>query len=167
MEYTNNPLRILFVCTHNSCRSIMAEAIARQLGGVRLIVESVGSQPSGKINSQAIKTLAKKNIDTSQLSSKSWKDVANFNADIIVTVCSNAATEACPMETSSALQVHWGLSDPSALVGEPSVVERAFDETFNTITSCINAFLMLPLEGMSRPDIDRALTDIAQEFIVL
>lgn len=165
MTSTNTPLRIVFVCTHNSCRSIMAEAMARHLSDGRLIASSVGSEPSGRVNPQALSTLAQHNIDITQLTSKSWQDIADFNADIVVTVCDNAAAEPCPISQDSALHVHWGLKDPSAMkTAEQNLIEKAFTETLSIITTCLKTLLALPLESMSKQELSGALEDIAGRY---
>lgn len=166
MTQIHRPLRILFVCTHNSCRSIMAEALARHLGEGRLIASSVGSHPSGSVNPQALSVLVQQGVDVAQLKSKSWQDVAEFNADILVTVCDNAAAELCPrpMGQDGALHTHWGLKDPSALTVEPSLKQAAFTDTLNIISQYLNALLVMPFESMSKQVLRAALEDIADRY---
>ena len=144
-------MKLLFVCTHNRCRSILAEAIARHLGGNRLDVGSAGSSPAGAVHPLTLKHLAEHGISTNGLASKSWDDVPGPAPDVVVTVCDRAAGEACPLWLGRAEKVHWGLADPSAVSGDEVAVRDAFNTTIATLASRFQALLAPP----------EALTDAA------
>ena len=137
-------MKLLFVCTHNRCRSILAEAIARHLGGNRLDVASAGSSPAGAVHPLTLRYLAEHGIATDGLVSKSWDDVPGQAPDVVVTVCDRAAGEACPLWLGKAEKVHWGLADPSAVSGDEAVVRDAFNTTIATLASRIEALLATP-----------------------
>ncbi|WP_430462867.1 arsenate reductase ArsC [Thalassolituus sp. LLYu03] len=106
-------MKLLFVCTHNRCRSILAEAICRDEAGDVFDVRSAGSQPAGVVFPGTLNFLTAHNIRTDGLQSQSWDEFAAFNPDVVITVCDSAAGEACPLWMGSSLKVHWGLTDPS------------------------------------------------------
>ena len=108
-------MKVLFVCTHNRCRSILGEAITRQLSDGQLEVRSAGAHPAGQVHPETIRHLALRGFDNSRLSSQSWEEMEDFNPDVVITVCDAAVNEACPVWMGEALKVHWGLPDPSKL----------------------------------------------------
>ncbi|MBV1774712.1 arsenate reductase ArsC [Burkholderiaceae bacterium DAT-1] len=147
------PLNVLFLCTHNSARSILSEGLMNHLGGDRIRAYSAGSQPSGRVNPFAIKALDTLGCDTSSLSSKSWDVFATPDApkmDVVFTVCDNAAGETCPIWPGVPLRVHWGYADPSATQGDDDVRLAAFLHTAGLIRTRLEAFLALPLETLDR-----------------
>lgn len=132
-------MKILFVCTHNRCRSILCEAIANHLGGDALDARSAGSQPAGAIHPQTLSHLQQAGIAIDGLTSQSWDDLAAFEPDVVMTVCNNAAGETCPVWFGKALKSHWDLVDPTALDGSPQAMDAAFRETIERITARVEA----------------------------
>ncbi|HEY0962715.1 MAG TPA: arsenate reductase ArsC [Pseudomonadales bacterium] len=122
------PVKVLFLCTHNRCRSIIAEAIGRQIGGGLLTVASAGSEPAGAVHPMALWYLQQHGIATDGLASKSIDSLA-FDPDIVITLCDHAALETCPLWLDRTPRVHWGIADPSALVGDDTICRKAFDDT--------------------------------------
>ena len=127
-------MRILFLCTQNSCRSILAEAIAKNVAGDRLQVASAGSHPAKNVHPLALKHLKLRGFDTEGLYCKSWKDLANFQPRAIVTLCDTAAEETCPTFLSNAVWAHWGIPDPTKLKGSQALSQDAFDATIDLLT---------------------------------
>jgi arsenate reductase (thioredoxin) len=127
-------MKILFICTHNRCRSILAEAIARYCGKGFLIPASTGSQPAGVVHPLSLEALIRHQIPADGLHSKSWNDLKEFNPDLVITVCDSAAAEACPVWLGGAVKVHWGLVDPSIEIGGRESVVEAFDQTISILT---------------------------------
>ena len=143
-------MNVLFLCTHNSARSILAEALLNHLGAPLVKAYSAGSSPreNQMPHPMGLAALEKRGIATADLSSKSWDVFAQANApqmDVIITVCDNAAGEVCPIWPGHPVTVHWGYPDPSAGNGAPSVVEQAFEDTLFAIERRIRALLALPL----------------------
>ena len=137
---------ILFLCTGNSARSLIAEGILRHRGKGRYAAFSAGSQPTGKPNPAAIAILAKQGIDTSFARSKSWDDFAepaDQEMHIIITVCSSAAGEVCPIWPGRPTTAHWGVDDPAAITEPADLVAKAFGKTFDEMSRRIDAFLEL------------------------
>ncbi len=126
-------MKILYICTHNRCRSILSEAITNHYGDGLLNARSAGSQPVGQVHPLSIKYLNQVGIATDQLKSQSWDEMRSFVPDVVITVCDSAAKESCPVWFGHSLQVHWGLSDPSKLSGDDALIENAFMQTIQTI----------------------------------
>lgn len=149
---------VLFLCTGNSARSIMAEAILNSKGKGRFTAYSAGSHPSGSVRPEALKQIASSGIAIGELRSKSWDEFAQTDApelNFIFTVCDNAAKEACPYWPGHPMTAHWGVPDPAAVKGTPEEIERAFHSAYLTLERRINLFLSLPpatLEGMTVQD---------------
>ena len=156
-------MNILFICTHNRCRSILSEAICRQLGGERLSALSAGSQPVGEVHPLSLKYLAAKGYDTANLQSQSWHDFENIKPEIVITVCDSAASEACPLWFGEGVQEHWGLSDPSKLVGSEAEIEQAFYAVMNIIERRVQALLAVDFEQMDKEQLQQQLKRIAAE----
>jgi arsenate reductase len=134
-------MKVLFICTHNRCRSILAEAVCNHLGGGRIEARSAGSQPVGEVHPLSLRYLKEKGISTNGLCSQSWNEHEDWGADVVITVCDSAANEPCPLWFGDAQTVHWGLSDPSKLeLGETAVAE-AFFKTIDIIESRIQVLL--------------------------
>lgn len=143
------PLRVLFVCTHNRCRSILAESLLCARGGERFIVASAGSAPAGDVHPQTLKFLRSKQLPTENLRSKSWDDLGDFSADVVITVCDRAASESCPLWLGRAIKAHWGVPDPTAVKGDEKVIHTAFETTFALLQSRVDALRALPLRDMA------------------
>ncbi|MCC2614755.1 arsenate reductase ArsC [Aestuariibacter halophilus] len=126
-------MKILYVCTHNRCRSILSEAITRQLGQGILHAASAGSQPVGEVHPLSLRYLSEAGYNTDGLTSQSWHDVESFAPDVVITVCDSAAAETCPVWFGNNLKVHWGLADPSKLSGSDTQVAEAFRQTISEI----------------------------------
>lgn len=142
-------MKILFLCTANSCRSILCEAVFNHLAPAGMKAYSAGSQPKGEVHPLSLKTLEKAGISTAGLFSKSSDAHVNLAPDFVITVCDKAAGEACPVFFGPAIKGHWGLADPSDVQGTPVEVQAAFDATLERIQTRLKAFLALPLSTLS------------------
>jgi arsenate reductase len=141
-------LNILVICTGNSCRSVIGEALFNHLGKGRVQAFSAGSQPLGRLNAGAVALLQRHGISTEGFSSKSWEVFENQPIDIAITVCDNAAGETCPVYLNSTVRAHWGLSDPGHVKGTDEEIKAAFEATYQAMERRINLMLALPLEDM-------------------
>lgn len=153
---TSRPFRILVLCTGNSARSILGEALLRKLGGDRVTACSAGSKPKGTPHPGALRLLARKGIDTSAFRSKSWDLFSGPDADpvdLAITVCGNAAAEACPVFPGAPLKAHWGLPDPADVDGDEAAVDAAFEQTWHWLELRVRALLALPFETMDHKDL--------------
>lgn len=137
-------LRVLFICTHNRCRSILAEAMTRHIAGSRWQVASAGSQPAGVVYDGTLAFLRDNNISTDHLVSQSWDELGDFDPHVVVTVCDSAASESCPVWMGKALKVHWGLTDPSKIADEAEQ-QAAFERVAKQIDTSIRAVLAADL----------------------
>jgi len=157
MTDTTTPLNVLFLCTHNSARSILAEAVLNDIGGGRFKAYSAGSSPreNQQPNPMAIEVLRKAGIETAGLRSKSWDEFGKPDAprmDLVVTVCDNAAGEACPYWPGQPATAHWGYADPSEVAGDDERKREAFRQTLHAIRRRLGLLVNLPatsLDGMS------------------
>lgn len=157
---------VLFLCTGNSARSIMAEAILNAKGRGRFTAYSAGSHPSGLVRPEALKQLEVAKIAPSNARSKSWDEFSRPDApkvDFVFTVCDNAAKEMCPLWPGQPMTAHWGIPDPAAVNGPPQEVERAFRAAFQQLERRISLFLALPLASLDQLALKRALDDIGKE----
>ena len=141
-------MKLLFVCTHNACRSILAEVITRQLIGDQVVVRSAGSNPAGRIHPLTLRFLKDKGYNTKELASQSFDDVRDFNPDIVITVCDRAAAEACPAWLGPAARVHWGLPDPSHSEGDEKAKLLVFEAVMETLASRLTALKELHLASL-------------------
>ena len=154
---------ILFLCTGNSARSILAEAILGRVGAGRFTAYSAGSQPKGEPNPWALELLSELGYDLSAFRSKSWHEFARPDAprmDHIITVCDNAAGEACPLWPGRPASAHWGIPDPAAASGDDKDMQRAFLTAYAHMSDRIGRFVSLPIEGMSEQVALAAMTQI-------
>ncbi len=151
---------ILILCTGNSCRSVLGEALINYLGKGRFKAYSAGSKPIGKVNTNALATLERNGLPTKGYQSQSWDEFADMPIDIAITVCDNAAGETCPVYLNSVIRAHWGLSDPAHVTGTEEEVNKAFQDTFDALTVRINKMLALPLENMEPAEVSKALNEI-------
>jgi arsenate reductase (thioredoxin) len=157
---------VLFLCTGNSARSIMAEALLNFKGRPTFKAYSAGSHPSGKVRAEALDQLAMAHIPTSELRSKSWDEFARAGAptmDFVFTVCDNAANEVCPIWSGQPMTAHWGVSDPAAATGTPEEISRAFRDAFTTLDRRISLFLRLPLTSIDKLRIKQELDKIGRQ----
>ncbi len=157
----NLPLRILYVCTHNRCRSILSEAVTNQLADGRILARSAGSQPAGQVHPLSLKYLDEAGVATDGLGSQSWDDFEAFDPHLVITVCDSAANEPCPLWIGPETQVHWGLVDPSAMDGDDALVADAFRGTISEIRRRVNAILELDLDGLAVADLAAAIRTLA------
>jgi arsenate reductase len=144
---------VLFLCTGNSARSILAEAILNHKGRLNFTAYSAGSHPSGLVRPEALKQLELAHLPTSGLRSKSWDEFARPGApkmNFVFTVCDNAAKEVCPLWPGQPMTAHWGVPDPAAVTGTPEQIERAFREAFMILDRRIGLFLCLPLSSLDQ-----------------
>lgn len=156
---------VLFLCTGNTARSIMAEGILRQEGGDRFIAHSAGSQPKGVVNPLAIKTLAAFGCPTENYRSKSWDEFTVPGApvmDFVFTVCDNAAGEVCPIWPGQPMTAHWGVEDPAAVEGSDIAREAAFATAFRHLRNRIRPFVALPLASIDRLALGARLREIGR-----
>jgi len=156
---------VLFLCTGNSARSILAEAYLNSAGKGRFRAYSAGSQPGGKVNPFALELLAKHRIPADGARSKSWDEFARPGApalDFVFTVCDNAAGEVCPIWPGQPMTAHWGVPDPAAVQGSDEDKRRAFLLAFRTLSTRINLMLNLPLEKLDRMALTRRLQEIGR-----
>jgi arsenate reductase len=142
-------VNVLFLCTGNSCRSILAEATFNHLAPPGWKAMSAGSRPTGQVHPRSLALLAREGIDVGGLHSKSWDNLP-VAPDIVVTVCASAAGEACPAYLGSALRAHWGVDDPAHATGTDAAIDAAFAGAYTTLRTRIEAFLALPLETLGR-----------------
>jgi len=155
------PIRILFMCTANSCRSVLSEALFNHLAPAGFEAVSSGSFPSGRLNPQAVQTLHDLGISTEGLYSKDSSAFADSPPDIVITVCDKAAGEACPVYFGPAIKSHWGLADPSDVHGTEQQIRAAFDNTVETIKTRFAAFFALDLNSLSDTELKTELDRIA------
>jgi arsenate reductase (thioredoxin) len=156
-------LNILILCTGNSCRSILGEALINHLAGNRFRGLSAGSHPTGKVNPNALATLARNGLQTEGFTSQSWDEYDGEGIDIAITVCDQAAGEVCPVYLNSAIRAHWGLPDPAHVTGTDEEIVKAFQATFDALSVRINKMLALPIEDMTSAEITKALNEIGAQ----
>jgi arsenate reductase (thioredoxin) len=160
------PRNVLFLCTGNSARSILAEAILNQKGRPNFTAYSAGSHPQGRVNPYAIKQLEMAKLPVSDLRSKNWDEFAKSGApkmDFVFTVCDNAANEICPVWPGQPITAHWGVPDPAAEVGSTEQIERAFRDAFVTLDRRIGLFLSLPISSLDRLSVKKELDRIGKQ----
>lgn len=158
---------VLFLCTGNSARSIIAEAILNRMGAGRFRAFSAGSHPKGEVHPLALRLLNSVNHDTSSARSKSWEEFATPDAprmDFVFTVCDSAAEEACPIWPGQPMTAHWGVPDPAAVGGTDAEKHFAFADTYRMLTNRISIFTSLPLASLDRLALKRRLDEIGREL---
>jgi len=156
---------VLFLCTGNSARSIMAEAIMNQKGKPNFTAFSAGSLATGRIRPEAIKQLEIARLPIESLRSKNWDEFAKPGApqlDFVFTVCDNAAKEVCPVWPGQPMTAHWGVPDPAGVQGTPEQIERAFRDAFMMLERRISLFLCLPLASLDKLAIQRGIDRIGK-----
>jgi arsenate reductase (thioredoxin) len=161
----DQPFHVLFLCTGNSARSIMAEAILNKVGAGKFRAYSAGSQPKGRVHPETMKLLQGLGYDTSGHRSKSWSEFANPGApllDFVFTVCDNAAGEACPVWPGQPMTAHWGVPDPAEAKGNPAEVALAFKDAYRMLHQRIGIFSALPLRSLGKFSLQAKLRDIGR-----
>jgi arsenate reductase (thioredoxin) len=161
----DRPFNVLFLCTANSARSIMAEAILNKIGAGTFRAFSAGSHPRGQINPHALQLLRSLGYDTSGLRSKSWSEFADPGApslDFLFTVCDNAAGESCPVWPGQPMTAHWGVPDPAEAKGSPAEVALAFKGAYRMLNSRIGVFAALPLRSLDHLSLQKKLREIGR-----
>ena len=157
---------VLFLCTGNSARSIMGEAIMNHKGRPNFTAYSAGSHPSGTVRPEAIRQLETAHLPTNNLRSKSWDEFAKPDApkmDFVFTVCDNAANEICPFWPGQPQTAHWGVPDPAAVRGAQDEIKRAYRDAFMTLERRISLFLCLPLASIDKMAIKKEIDKIGQQ----
>ncbi|MBW5414512.1 arsenate reductase ArsC [Pseudomonas sp. MAG002Y] len=150
-------MKVLFMCTHNRCRSILSEAVFNHLAPDGFEAVSAGSHPSGEVSPLTLDALKRAGITTEGLYSKSSDVFADAPPDVVITVCDRAAGEACPVYFGHALKTHWGLEDPSALEASEADIQQAFEKTLRIIEQRVQAFLALPFDRLNRDELRSAV----------
>jgi arsenate reductase (thioredoxin) len=159
------PFNVLFLCTGNSARSIMAEAILNKLGGGQFRAYSAGSHPKGRVHPEALRLLQSLGYDTSGFRSKSWDEFAKpggSDFDFVFTVCDNAAAEACPLWPGQPMTAHWGVPDPAEATGTPAEMALAFKDSYRMLHQRIGIFTALPLRSLDQLTLQNKLKDIGR-----
>jgi arsenate reductase (thioredoxin) len=162
---SDHPYHVLFLCTGNSARSIMAEAILNRVGAGKFRAFSAGSQPKGQVHPQTLRLLASLGYDTSGARSKSWDEFTAPGAprfDFVFTVCDNAAAESCPLWPGQPMTAHWGIPDPALATGTPAEVALAFKDAYRMLDRRIGIFTALPLRSLARLTLQHKLDEIGR-----
>jgi len=167
MTTESKPLNVLFLCTHNSARSILAEALLNHLGQGRFKAYSAGSSPRENLqpNPLALETLTKAGLPVEGLYSKSWDEFGKPDAphmDLVITVCDNAAGEVCPFWPGQPATAHWGYADPSEVDGDDDKKREAFKQTLHMMRKRLDIFVNLPLSSLSKMTIEKTARDLAK-----
>ena len=160
-----HPYNVLFLCTGNSARSIMAEAILSKLGAGKFRAYSAGSQPKGQVHPETLRLLRSLDYDTSGFRSKSWNEFTAAGApkfDFVFTVCDNAAAEACPLWPGQPMTAHWGVPDPALATGTAAEVALAFKDSYRMLRQRIEVFTALPLRSLDRLTLQHKLSEIGR-----
>lgn len=157
---------VLFLCTGNSARSILAEAILNRKGRPNFTAYSAGSFPKGAVHPMALKQLEISHLPTEGLRSKSWDELAKPGApklDFVFTVCDNAAREVCPIWPGQPITAHWGVPDPAAVTGSSAEIERAFQDAYTSLDRRISLFLSLPIASLDKLAIKKEVDSIGRQ----
>jgi len=165
MASQHRPYNVLFLCTGNSARSIMAEAILSRFGAGKFNAYSAGSHPKGDVHPNALRLLSKFNFRTDGYRSKSWDEFATPDApplDFVFTVCDNAAGEVCPVWPGQPMTAHWGIPDPAAVAGSEVEIAQAFADAYGRLSNRITIFVSLPFDGLDRLTLQKRLDDIGR-----
>jgi arsenate reductase (thioredoxin) len=166
MQVTPQPYNVLFLCTHNSARSILGECVMNKLGAGLFKGYSAGSQPSGRVHPMAVDLARQLHYDTSALRSKSWEEFSRPEAPklhFVFTVCDDAADEVCPVWPGQPMTAHWGLPDPSRAEGNEAERRLAFAETHRMLHQRISVFTSLPLASLNRLNLQKRLDHIGRQ----
>ena len=155
-------MNILFICTHNRCRSILSEAITNHLAKGKITAFSAGSQPLGEVHPLTLHYLQDRGFNTNGLSSKSWDEFENRRLDLVITVCDSAANEQCPVWFGNCIKIHWGLPDPSKLNGSEDDIKNAFYSVMDTIENRTRQLLAIDFNHLSKAELHSALITISK-----
>ena len=161
----HRPFNVLFLCTGNSARSILAEAILNRLGNGKFTAYSAGSHPNGKVNPHALELLQRLGFETSGLRSKPWDEFSAPGSpplDFVFTVCDNAAGEVCPVWPGQPMTAHWGMPDPAAVTGTELEIATAFRDTFRGLERRIQMFTALPIASLDRLSLTSKIREIGK-----
>jgi arsenate reductase len=162
---SDHPFNVLFLCTGNSARSIMAEAILNRVGAGKFRAYSAGSQPKGRVHPHTMQLLASLDYATSSFRSKSWNEFAKPGApalDFVFTVCDNAAGETCPVWPGQPMTAHWGIPDPAEAKGSAAEVGLAFRDAYRMLSQRIGVFAALPIQSLDQLNLQRRLEEIGR-----
>jgi protein-tyrosine-phosphatase len=162
---SDQPFNVLFLCTGNSARSVIAEAILNREGRGKFRAFSAGSQPKGEVHPYTLDLLRRMNFDVSGFRSKSWTEFSTPDApklDFVFTVCDNAAAESCPVWPGQPMTAHWGVPDPAAATGSEAEIRLAFAEAYRMLNNRISIFVNLPLRSLDRLTLQRQLDSIGR-----
>ena len=163
---TNRVYNVLFLCTGNSARSIIAEAILDKVGAGRFNAYSAGSHPKGEVNPYALELLKRLDFDVSRFRSKPWDEFAQPDSpplDFVITVCDSAAGEVCPIWPGQPMTAHWGMPDPASVEGTPAEIALAFADAYRMLNNRISAFANLKLSGLDRLSLQTKVSDIGKQ----
>jgi arsenate reductase len=161
----DHPFNVLFLCTGNSARSIVAEAILNKLGAGKFRAFSAGSQPKGWVHPETLRLLQSLGYDTLRFRSKSWSEFADPGApllDFVFTVCDNAAGETCPVWPGQPMTAHWGVPDPTEAQGSPAEIALAFKDAYRMLNQRIGIFTSLPLRSLDQLSLQQKLREIGR-----
>jgi arsenate reductase (thioredoxin) len=159
----DHPYNVLFLCTGNSARSVIAEAILNKLGAGKFRAYSAGSQPKGHVNPHTIRLLRSLGYDTTRFRSKSWVEfLKEPQFDFVFTVCDNAAAEVCPIWPGQPMTAHWGIADPADATGTEAEIMQAFREAYRLLNQRISVFTSLPLRSLDELSIKTKLREIGE-----
>lgn len=158
---SERPYNVLFLCTGNSARSVIAEAILNRIGAGRFHAFSAGSQPKGQVHPETLRLLRELGYNTSGFRSKSWIEFLEApRFDFVFTVCDNAAAEACPIWPGQPMTAHWGVPDPAEATGTPAEIALAFKEAYRLLNQRIESFSALPIASLEALELERKLKEI-------
>jgi arsenate reductase (thioredoxin) len=162
-DMADHPYNVLFLCTGNSARSVIAEAILNKLGAGKFHAYSAGSQPKGQVHPETLKLLRSLGYDTTRFRSKSWLEfLKEPQFDFVFTVCDNAAAEACPVWPGQPMTAHWGIPDPAEAIGNQAEIALAFKEAYRLLNQRIGIFVSLPLHALDKLSLGTKLREIGE-----
>ncbi|GAC13076.1 arsenate reductase ArsC [Aliiglaciecola lipolytica] len=156
-------MKILYICTHNRCRSILSEAITNHLAGDLIIARSAGSQPAGIVHPLSLKYLQEAEVPREGLQSQSWDEFEDFKPDVVITVCDSAAGESCPVWFGNSIKVHWGLEDPSKVDGTEQEIATAFRTCISEITVRVRKLMLLAEQNLEKEQLKSALAELGAQ----
>jgi arsenate reductase len=156
-------MKILYICTHNRCRSILSEAITNHFASDHIQAKSAGSQPAGEVHPLSLRYLNEASIPTDGLQSQSWDEFEDFKPDVVITVCDSAAGEACPVWFGQSIKVHWGLADPSKLEGSEEEIATAFRDCIEEIKHRVSQLQGIAVQSLEREQLKNALNQLGAQ----